>query len=132
MPEEQEKRNALKGKTGLCRVYNACIYSFQGYCFAFKDEQAFRQIVYGTIIGIPLALYLAQQWYEAILLILVLFIAVIVELLNSALENTVDYISLEKNILAQKAKDMGSAAQYTAQCLIVLVWGSFLWQRFGG
>lgn len=132
MPAEQEKRNALKGKSGFIRVYNACVYSFNGYRFAFKDEQAFRQIVYGAAIGIPLALCLAEQWYEVVLLILVLFVSVIVELLNSAIENTVDYVSTEKHILAQKAKDMGSAAQFTAQCLIVLVWGSFLWQRLLG
>lgn len=129
MDTQQEQRNDLKGKSGVTRLYNACVYSWQGFAFAFKDEQAFRQIVYGTCVGIPLALFLARQWHEAILLIGVFVISLTVELLNSAIENTVDYISPEKHILAQKAKDMGSAAQFVAQCFIVLVWGSFLLMR---
>lgn len=130
MEKQQEQRNDLKGKSGFTRLYNACVYSWQGFGFAFKDEQAFRQIVYVSCAGIPLALFLARQWYEAVLLIGVFALSLIVELLNSAIENTVDYISPERHILAQKAKDMGSAAQFVAQCSIALVWGSFLIMRF--
>lgn len=129
-PSPTEKRNDLKGRSGLERIWNACIYSRDGYVAAWRDEQAFRQIIYGCCLGIPLALWLGQTWLERVVLILVLVLAVLVELLNSAIENTVDHISAERHPLAKKAKDMGSAAQLTAQICIVLVWSSYLIGRF--
>ena len=108
------------------RVWNATRYSRDGFLAAYRDEEAFRQIVYVAALGLPLAWLLGESWGDSILLSAVLLLAMIVELLNSAIENVVDRISLELHPLAKKAKDMGSAAQFTAQSLIVLVWGSYL------
>ena len=52
--------------------------------------------------------------------------ALIVELLNSAVEAAIDRISLELHPLSKNAKDMGSAAQFTALSLIALVWAIIL------
>lgn len=122
-------RNDLKGRTGLVRLRNALRYSLDGYRAAWKDEQAFRQIVCLCGPGLILAVLLCRTWAEGILLILPLALAVVVELCNSAIENVVDRISPEWHPLAKKAKDMGSAAQLTAQILIALVWGSYLLVR---
>ncbi len=64
---------------------------------------------------------------ERILLIGVGFIAIIVELFNSAIEAVVDRISLEKHELSKNAKDMGSAAQFVALSLIAITWLIVLW-----
>lgn len=122
-------RNDLKGRTGLARLRNALRYSLDGYRAAWKDEQAFRQIVCLCGPGLILAGLLCRTWAEGILLILPLIFAVVVELCNSAIENVVDRISPDWHPLAKKAKDMGSAAQLTAQLLIALVWGSYLLVR---
>ena len=58
-----------------------------------------------------------------------LVLCLLVELLNSAIENVVDRISLEWHPLAKKAKDMGSAAQFTAQLFLAAVWGGYLLGR---
>ncbi len=122
-------RNDLKGRTGLVRLRNALRYSLDGYRAAWKDEQAFRQIIGLCVPGLVLAVLLCRTWAEGILLVLPLLFAVVVELCNSAIENVVDRISPEWHPLAKKAKDMGSAAQLTAQLLIALVWGSYLLVR---
>ena len=123
------QRNALKGRTGLVRLRNALHYSLDGYRAAWRDEQAFRQIVGLCLPGLVLAGLLCRTWTEGILLILPLILAIVVELCNSAIENVVDRISPEWHPLAKKAKDMGSAAQLTAQLLIAIVWGSYLLAR---
>jgi len=46
----------------------------------------------------------------------------VVELLNSAVENVVDRISMELHPLSKKAKDMGSAAQLVAMTMVGLAW----------
>ena len=58
-----------------------------------------------------------------------LVLCLLVELLNSAIENVVDRISLEWHPLAKKAKDMGSAAQFTAQLFLAAVWATYLLKR---
>ena len=50
-------------------------------------------------------------------------LSLVVELLNSALEAAVDHTSLEIHPLAKRAKDAGSAAQYTCLTFIAILWG---------
>jgi diacylglycerol kinase (ATP) len=60
-----------------------------------------------------------------------LFLIVIAELLNSAIEWTIDDISLEKRPFAKRAKDMGSAAVFLAYINCIVVWGVILSANWG-
>ena len=53
-------------------------------------------------------------------------LVVVVELLNSAIEATVDCISLEYHDLAKRAKDIGSAAVLISLINALTVWGVVL------
>lgn len=57
---------------------------------------------------------------------LVPLLALVVELLNSAIEAVVDRISLNLHPLSKQAKDMGSAAQMVALLMIALTWAIIL------
>ena len=70
----------------------------------------------------PLALWLGTTGVERALLIGSLIIVLIVELLNSAVEATVDRISFENHRLAKRAKDIGSAAVMLSLVNAALVW----------
>ncbi len=59
---------------------------------------------------IPLGLWLGRNGIERALLIAPMFLVLIVELVNSAIEATVDRIGLERHTLSGLAKDIGSAA----------------------
>ena len=89
-----DARNELKGKRGLVRLLNATRYSLAGYKAAWQDEEAFRQICLLAVIGLPLACWLGRDWAESVLLAVPLVLCLLVELLNSAIENVVDRISL--------------------------------------
>jgi len=112
-----------KGKTGLVRLWNACGYSLAGFRAAFKHEDAFRQETLLAIILIPLALWLPVTPVGKALMIASVLLVIIVELLNSAIEATVDRISLENHDLAKRAKDIGSAAVLVSLCNVIVVWG---------
>ncbi|MBK0063724.1 MULTISPECIES: diacylglycerol kinase [unclassified Acinetobacter] len=116
-----------KGQHGIKRILNATNYSIAGFKTAFTQEAAFRQIILLNIILLIINLSLKFSVIERILLIGVGFIAIIVELFNSAIEAVVDRISLEKHELSKNAKDMGSAAQFVALSLIALTWIMILW-----
>jgi diacylglycerol kinase (ATP) len=112
----------FKGKTGIKRLINAIGYSFSGFKAAFQNEDAFRQEVFLTIVLVPLAFYIANNSLEIVLLLFSTLLVPIVELLNSAIEATVDRISLEQHKLAKRAKDIGSAAVFLSLVNLFTVW----------
>ncbi len=114
--------SSLKGKTGLKRIINATGYSLAGFKAAYQHEAAFRQIVLINVILIPVTFFLDVTRIEQAVLIAVCLLAMIVELFNSAIEAVVDRVSLDKHPLSKNAKDMGSAAQFVAQTIIVATW----------
>ncbi|WP_371920787.1 diacylglycerol kinase [Pseudomonas sp. SJZ079] len=118
--------SALKGKSGWRRILNAASYSWAGLQAAFRGEAAFRQLVALNMLLVPLAFSLDVSRAERALMIAVCLLALIVELLNSAIEATVDRISLALHPLSKQAKDQGSAAQLVALLLIGLVWAVIL------
>lgn len=117
---------ANQNAKGLKRIVNATIYSVAGFRAAFTHEEAFRQEFYLAVIMIPLGLWLGQSGVEKALLIGVLMIVLIVELLNSGIEATVDRVGLEHHELSKRAKDIGSAAVTFSLMNVVVVWGLVL------
>lgn len=120
-----------KSKGGAGRLFNALRYSAKGLDAAFRHEAAFRQELLAVCILIPTAIYLSSTLIEALLLIGVLFLVLIVELVNSAMEAVADAVTLEHHPLIGRAKDLGSAAVMLSILLATAVWVVFLGARFG-
>ncbi len=115
-----------KGKTGLKRLVNAFGYSLAGFRAAYKHEDAFRQEVLLAVILIPLAFFLPGSLIGKALMIGSVLLVIIVELINSGIEATVDRISLDSHDLAKRAKDIGSAAVLVSLINVVVVWALVL------
>jgi diacylglycerol kinase (ATP) len=124
------EESPFKGKTGVQRVLNACVYSVHGLQSAFRHEEAFRQEVLAAAVLIPIALLLDIRGTGKALMIASVLLVLIVELLNSAVEAAVDRVSLENHQLAKRAKDIGSAAVFIALVNVPVVWALVLWDRF--
>ena len=118
--------SALKGQSGWRRIVHAFGYSRAGLWAALRGEAAFRQLLLLNAVLVPLAFYLDVGRAERALLIGVCLLALTVELLNSAIEATVDRISLALHPLSKQAKDLGSAAQLVTMGLIAVVWAVIL------
>jgi diacylglycerol kinase (ATP) len=115
-------KSPYKGKTGIKRLANAFTYSVAGTLAAFKHEDAFRQEVILSTILIPLAIYLGQTAIEQALMIASVLLIIIVELLNSSVEATVDRISVKRHKLSKRAKDIGSAAVFFSLINAAVIW----------
>ena len=111
-----------KGATGFRRVVGAARNSFAGLAEAIRCEDAFRQELMLAAVCVPLAFWVGTNGFERALLIASVLMVLIVELLNSAIEATVDRISFENHHLAKRAKDIGSAA-----VLLTLVGAASTW-----
>ncbi|ABR73570.1 diacylglycerol kinase [Actinobacillus succinogenes] len=112
--------------TGLTHLINAAKYSLQGLQSAVKNEAAFRHELLLGVVFVPLAFWLADDKTELVLMLASYFIVLIVELLNSALECTVDRIGTERHELSGRAKDQGSAAVFVALVNFVVTWSVLL------
>lgn len=107
---------------GPARLFRAFLASVRGLTGAFREEAAFREELGFALLVIPLGLWLGHSGVERALLISPMLLILVVELLNSAIEATVDRIGLERNALAGLAKDIGSAAVLVSFILLGTVW----------
>ena len=82
------------------------------------------------MVLLPAAVGVGRNWLEVAALIACVVLVLIVELLNSAIEATVDRVGLEWHALAKKAKDLGSAAVLSALLLCVGTWAAAIWARW--
>jgi diacylglycerol kinase (ATP) len=108
---------------GLIRIIKAMGYSWQGLRAAYENEAAFRQELMLSIILIPLAFWLGETGSEIALMVGCVFLVLLVEIINSAIEAVVDRFGGELHDLSGRAKDMGSAAVVIALVNLVVVWG---------
>ena len=118
------------GYTGLKRIIRATGFSLVGLRIAWRHESAFRQECVLALVLVPSALWLAETWTQAALLIAATGLVLVVELLNSAIEAVVDRLGDEWHELAGRAKDMGSAAVFVSLMLLAATWALVALDRF--
>ncbi|MBL0172067.1 MAG: diacylglycerol kinase [Gemmatimonadaceae bacterium] len=121
-PLMTEPLRKTKPSSFVGRLIAAFRNSFAGYRHAFASESALREELVAFVILAPLSLALPVSRVEHLMLLLSLILVILVELLNTAIEATVDRISLELHPLAGMAKDLGSASVLTALVMTGICW----------
>ena len=111
-----------KGKTGFHRIIKATGYSLDGFKAAYKFEAAFRQVFWLNLILFTAIILCPFTISVKMLLVVASFLSLIVELINTGIEASVDHTSTAKHPLAKIAKDVGSAAQFLALLLLFILW----------
>lgn len=101
-------------------------YAIEGLVYAFKTESSFKLELLAGIIIIPMIFIFDFQNYQQVSLFITAILVLIVELINSALENVVDLVTQEIHPLAKSAKDIGSTAVMFSIVLHLSLWVIFL------
>ena len=83
----------------------AAEYSARGFRAVLFGEKAFRTDIVVFVASVVVALLIPVSWCERALMVYSVFMALIAEIANTAIETVVDRISLERNELSGKAKD---------------------------
>ena len=96
-------------KAEIARLGNTARWSWQGWCAAWATEKSLRQWSVVNVISALLAVLLDLTGGERALILALGLLILAAELLNTALEETVEYISSDRNPRAGKIKDCGSA-----------------------
>ncbi|MGL4766992.1 MAG: diacylglycerol kinase [Formosimonas sp.] len=110
------------------RIVNAFTYSIKGYKSAWQTEAAFRDNVSLIAIAQIVCLFLQPAWPLWLLFTVCNALIVMGELFNTAIEYLADHISTEHHELLGRAKDVGSAAVFTALLLNTAVLMLIVWQ----
>lgn len=121
--------NRQKTRRGLDRLLHATGFSAAGLRHGWK-EPAFRFEVLLAVVMLPASAWLGRTWLEIAVLAGAVLLVMIVELLNTAIEVTVDRIGPEWHELSGRAKDLGSAAVFLSLVLAAWIWGAAIASRF--
>jgi diacylglycerol kinase (ATP) len=107
-------------------IFKNSQYALEGLIHAIKTETSFKIELFLSIF-IILAIYFIDISLESKLILLTTGILVlIVELLNSAVENVVDLVTKEFHPLAKSAKDIGATAVLFSILLHIGCWIAIL------
>lgn len=93
----------------LQRLGNTARWSWEGWCAAWASEKSLRQWTAVNVVSAVLALALDLTAGERALILALGLLILVAELINSAIEEVVDYISTDRDARAKRAKDIGSA-----------------------
>ena len=114
--------------TGIKRIFSAFKNSFDGFLYAFKEEEAFRQDLLLSSILFVVVYFLPVLRVEKVLLCSGVFFVLFAELTNSAIEACIDRISPEWHSLSKAAKDIGSLLVLLSFVYLIFVWLMICWK----
>lgn len=108
--------------SGIPRIIRSIRVSYSGFRYAFAKEVAIREQIITLAVLVPVSALLPVTPLEHLLLVLSLMLVVLVEFINTAIEATVDRISMEEHPLAGRAKDLANVAVVIAVLMMGLSW----------
>lgn len=97
-------------------------YALKGLIDAIKSEKSFQiEVIIVSLLEVGLIFAPIEIGYKMILAIS-LFIPLMAELINSAIERVVDLVTKEHHELAGRAKDLGSSVVFVSICMTCAIW----------
>lgn len=114
------------------RFVNRCVWSWAGWRSAWASEPSLK--FWTTVVAISsiLAFLLPLTFPERLVILPLGVLVLAMELINTAVERTVDYISTDDHPLARGAKDAASAAVALAAIAGGVGWAVILWRLAAG
>ena len=115
--KKQEKHKKMSFK----RFLDSIKYSIQGLSYGYRNEQSLWLHGGASILAIILGFVLDISFNQWAIIIIALVVVLAVELLNTAIEATVDLVTKEIHPLAKIAKDCGSAAAFVSGIMATII-----------
>ncbi len=107
-------------------LFRNTVYALEGFVDIVKNETSFKwQLLMLFVMGIT-AWNLPISFTHSSVLFLSLFIPVLAEVANSAIERVVDLVTQDYHILAKQAKDVGATLVLISFVVTSLIWGAVL------
>ncbi|XOB63599.1 diacylglycerol kinase [Campylobacterota bacterium DY0563] len=105
-------------------------YALNGIVDLLKTETSFKIELIIVVLLLPVLIFIDTTLVNKLLMFISLFGMLIAETINSAIERTVDLVTLEHHIMAKRAKDVGSAIVFFSIIVFVVTWLSIFYVIF--
>jgi diacylglycerol kinase (ATP) len=112
-------------------LFKNASYAIAGLIEVTRHESSFKLQLVLFVVANIVAWMLPLEFYHAAILSLSLFIPVMAELGNSAIERAVDLVTLDHHELAKRAKDAGAALVFLSLLFTGCIWIAVLLVGFG-
>ena len=99
-------------------------YALKGLEDITRNETSFKIELIITIILLPVLLIIDTTIITKLLMFISLTGMLLAEVMNSAIERVVDFVTLEHNKMAGRAKDVGSTVVFISIFIFVVTWGT--------
>ncbi len=103
-------------------IFKNTKYALEGLFHALKTESSFRLELLCAIFIVAGIFYIDTSVTNKLILLVTGILVLIIELVNSAIENIVDLVTKEIHPLAKNAKDIGSTAVMFTIGLHMVCW----------
>jgi diacylglycerol kinase len=104
------------------RFLKSFVYAYEGLEYTARTQFNFKVHLIGFFFMIFTSFYYSFTKIEFIICLILGFLVLILEILNTALECLVDLASPKFHILAKRAKDCAAGAVLLSAMLSVIVW----------
>src|SRR5215217_1527192 len=116
--DEEQSAEPKKGQQGVARSFHR---AYRGVSYAVRTQRNMRFHVLVSAVVLVLSLFVGVSKLELAMLVLVIAIVLVTEILNTALEFTVDLVTREYHPLAKLAKDASAGAVLVASVAALAV-----------
>ncbi len=106
----------------LKKIKDGLFCSLSGLKFALS-EKPFQMEIAVSLVCLPIIMLINKSPAEKAILFFSLFLVLITELINSAIERTLDRISTQQHNLTKQAKDIASCAVFFSVINFIIVCG---------
>lgn len=113
----------LKKEDNKLNFFKKFKNAFRGLALAIKEEKSLViHFIISTIVLIVAAIiHKEMKTIDWIILVIVIFLVIGMELINTVIENLVDTVSFKYNINARKIKDISAAATLLFAIMSIIV-----------
>ena len=101
-------------------------YAIKGLIDLIKNETSFKIELIITLILLPTIFFVDTSLTNKLLMFITLMGMLLAETINSAIERTVDLVTLKHHPMAGRAKDVGSAIVFISIFIFIITWGSII------
>ena len=105
------------------------IYALQGIWSGISDQRNLKFQLAVAIVVVGAGFYLAIQPIEWCIILMCISLVISLELVNTAVENLVDLVTLERKPLAGKIKDIAAGAVLIASTISLII-GMIVFRKY--
>lgn len=118
MDSQGKKKQTTKNRT----FFSSVGYALEGFRTAFKEERNMRFHCFGALIAVVAGWLLQLNWMEWLWILLVIFLVIAMEMINTIFENVVDMVTNYRfHPIGKKVKDMAAAVVLFTACFAIVV-----------